>query len=61
MIDFLAENWGTLLVGAAVLAAIVSAAARLIKDKRSGKACSGCPGCGKGGCTASSAACRHKK
>lgn len=56
MIDFLAENWGTLLVGAAVLAAVVSAATRLIKDKRSGKACSGCPGCGKGG-----AACRHKK
>lgn len=52
--EFLAENLATILVGLAVLAALVWAVARLVKDHREGKSvcggcaggCSGCPSAG---------------
>ncbi len=48
MLDFIAQNWGTLFVGGVVLAALVLATVKIVKDKRSGKSscgcsCSGCP------------------
>ena len=43
MIQFLRENWGTILVLAVLLAAAGVAARRMYKNKRDGK-----PGCGCG-------------
>lgn len=50
MLDFLAENWGSIAVGAVILAAVVFAVVRLIKNKRAGKGsccgdCSKCSSC----------------
>ena len=49
MLTFLAENWGTLLVGLALAAVIVLIAGKLVRDRRKGKTacgcgCAGCPG-----------------
>jgi len=48
MIEFFAENWGTLLIGAIVAAVIVVVTIKLYRDKKQGKStcscgCSGCP------------------
>ena len=48
MFAFLAENWGTLLVGVLVAAVVVLVARKLYRDKKQGKTscscgCSGCP------------------
>jgi hypothetical protein len=41
---FLSENWGTILVGAAVLAVVVMNIVRLMSKKRRGQSSCGC-GC----------------
>lgn len=51
MLDFLAENWGSLLVGAAVLAVVLAVLWKMVRDKKQGKSscgcgCGGCSGCG---------------
>lgn len=53
MLDFLAENWGSIIVGALIVAAVAAVVVKLIKDKRSGKNlccgdCSRCKGCTSG-------------
>ena len=50
MLEFLAENWGNLLVGGLLLAAVVFVVIKLIKEGGRGKSsccsdCSKCRGC----------------
>lgn len=44
MLQFLAANWGTLVIGLAVAAVIVLVICKLRRDKKGGKASCGC-GC----------------
>lgn len=51
MLEILLENWGTLLVGLLVLAAVVGIISKMVRDKKQGKSscscgCGGCSGCG---------------
>lgn len=51
MLDFLVQNLGTILVGAVVLAVVVSVLWKMVRDKKQGKSscscgCGGCSGCG---------------
>lgn len=51
MLEILLENWGTLLVGLLVLAAVVGIVGKMVRDKMQGKSscscgCGGCSGCG---------------
>lgn len=51
MLDFLFANWGTLLVGVLVLAAVLGVIIKMVRDKKQGKSscscgCGGCSGCG---------------
>ncbi len=48
MMEFLAENYGTIIAGAAVLAVVAIIIVRMVLNKRSGKtSCSGdCAHCG---------------
>ncbi len=51
MLDFIHNNMGTIAAGAAVIAIIISAAWKVVSDKRKGKSscscgCSGCPNAG---------------
>ncbi len=57
MIQFLRENWGTILVLAIVLAAAAMVVRRMYKNRRDGR--SGC-GCGCSGCV-SKGTCRKEK
>lgn len=41
MLDFLAQNYGSIIAGAAVIAILTLAAVKLIRDKRAGKGCCG--------------------
>lgn len=55
MVEFLLQNWGTLVVGAVVLAAVFAIIFKMIKDKKEGRSscscgCGGCSGCGGSGC-----------
>lgn len=48
--DFLAQNYGSIIAGAAVLAALALAARKLVRDRRAGKGgcggnCADCPSC----------------
>lgn len=50
MLDFLAQNYGSIIAGAVVAAILVLAAVKMVKDKRAGKGgcggnCSECHGC----------------
>ncbi len=56
MLRFWTENWGTILVGAAVAAAIAGVILKMYKDKKRGK--TGC-GCGCSNCP-SAGGCSHK-
>ena len=50
MLEFLQQNFGTIIVGAIVLAIITFAIVKIIRDKRAGKCncgCEGCSGCSK--------------
>lgn len=52
MLDFLIANWGTLLIGTLVLAALLGAIVMMARDKKQGGSscrCGGCSGCGGGG------------
>ncbi len=55
MLDFLQNNYGSLIVGAIVLAIVVLIVIKLVRDKRAGRhSCGGnCGACGacKGGCS----------
>ena len=42
MLNFWIENWGTILVGAAVAAAVVGVILKMYKDKKRGKTGCGC-------------------
>ena len=44
MMEFLSQNWGTMLVGAVVLAVVAFNIVRLVNKKRRGQASCGC-GC----------------
>ena len=49
--SWLAENWGSLLVGAVLLAVVAAILVHLIRKKKSGdggcgRGCAGCPGRG---------------
>lgn len=57
MMDFFKENWGTVLIGAAVAAAAAGIIAGLIKDGKKGKRSCGC-GCGN---CPSAGICHNKK
>lgn len=48
MLEFLAQNYGSILVGAILLAIVVLIIRKLVKDKRAGKSsCGGnCSACG---------------
>lgn len=48
MLEFLQNNWGSLLVGAIVLAVVVLIIVKLVRDKKAGKyTCGGnCGSCG---------------
>lgn len=55
MLEFWLQNWGTLLVGAVVLAAVLAIVFKMVKDKKAGKhscscGCGGCSGCGGNSC-----------
>lgn len=50
MLDFLAQNYGSIIAGAAVIAALALAAGKLVRDRRSGRGgcggnCADCPSC----------------
>ena len=47
MLDFLATNWGTIAVGAAVAAVVVLVIVKLRRDRRKGSSscCCGCDHC----------------
>lgn len=52
MLDFLAQNWGTIIVGAIVLALIAGIILKMHRDRKKGKgscscgnSCEGCPSC----------------
>ena len=49
MLEFISANLATILVGAAVLAALIAVAVSMVKKRKSGGSCS-C-GCGCEGCT----------
>ncbi len=51
MLEFWSENWGTILIGAAVAAIVVLIILKMRRDKKQGK--SGC-GCGCADCPAAS-------
>lgn len=44
MLDFLTQNWGSIIVGAAVAGIIVLITIKMLKDKKKGKTSCGC-GC----------------
>lgn len=48
MLEFLQQNWGSLLVGAIVLAVVVLIVIKLVRDKKAGRyTCGGnCGSCG---------------
>ena len=51
MLDFLANNWINLVIGGALLAAVVIAVVKIVKNKRTGNCygdCSKCGGCSGG-------------
>lgn len=56
MLNFLSEQFSTLLVGSVVLLLLLLVINKMIKDKKTGKSC----GCGCSGC-ASSESCHPKK
>lgn len=50
MLDFLAQNYGSIIVGTALIAILALAAVKMVRDKRSGKGgcggnCAECHGC----------------
>lgn len=52
MLDFLSQNWGTILVGAILAAVIIGIIVKMRKDRKNGKgscgcggSCDGCPSC----------------
>jgi hypothetical protein len=49
MLAFLAENWGTIVVGLVVAGIVAAIIVKIIRDKRKGKSvvcdCSSCEGC----------------
>ena len=59
MLEFLQNNWGSLVGGAVVLAVVVLIVIKLVRDKKAGRyTCGGnCGSCGacKGGCNGCSA------
>lgn len=59
MLEFLQNNWGSLLVGAIILAVVVLIVIKLVRDRKAGKfTCGGnCGSCGacKGHCSGCSA------
>lgn len=63
MLEFLQNNWGSLAVGAVVLAVVVLIIVKLVKDRMAGKfTCGGnCGACGacKGNCSGCSACSAH--
>ncbi len=50
MFAWIAENWGTLLVGAAVLAAVGAVVVSMVRRKKRGGSLGGCS-CGCGSCS----------
>ena len=44
MLDFFAQNWGTILVSAVLLAVVVLIITKLCRDRKKGKSSCGC-GC----------------
>ncbi len=65
MLEFLQNNWGSLVVGAVVLAVVVLIVIKLVRDKKAGcYTCGGnCGSCGacKGGCNGcSTCSAEHK-
>ena len=44
MLDFFADHWGSILIGALVLAVVVLVFVKLCKDRKKGKTSCGC-GC----------------
>lgn len=50
MLEFLMNNWGTIIVCALIVAAMAGLVYSLIKDKKKGKTCcGGCSGCAMSG------------
>lgn len=45
MLDFLAENWGSILIGAILAAVIVLIVVKLVRNKKKGKTSCGCEQC----------------
>lgn len=60
MLDFLSQNWGSILVAVIVLALCGLAAWRLYVGRKRGKSCGGCGGCGGCGICPSSGSCHRK-
>lgn len=53
MLEFFADNWGSLVVGALLIAAVAAVIVKLVRDRKSGKGscrgdCSRCSGCTSG-------------
>ena len=51
MLEWLSQNWGTLVAGAVVLAIVAAVVIKIVRDKRQHKGgcscgCAGCPGAG---------------
>lgn len=59
MLDFLANNWGSLAAGAIVIALVVLVLVNMLRDKKKGKSvsCAGCTGCAYSGHCASCGHC----
>lgn len=60
MLEFLQNNWGSLVVGAVVLAVVVLIIVKLVKDRKAGKFnCGGNCGACKGNCSGCNACSAH--
>ncbi|MGN1423221.1 MAG: FeoB-associated Cys-rich membrane protein [Oscillospiraceae bacterium] len=62
MLEFLAENYGSIIVGAALIVIIALIIRKLVRDKRAGKcSCGSCSACGKGCSGCSCGACDERE
>lgn len=58
MLEFLSENWGTIVVAALLALALTAAVIKLVRDKRSGKG-SCCGDCSK--CHSAESSCKKRQ
>ncbi|MCI5697537.1 MAG: FeoB-associated Cys-rich membrane protein [Clostridiales bacterium] len=50
--EFLSANYGNIIVGGIILAAVIGIIAKLVRDKKAGRSSCGCSGCSSCGSSA---------